>query len=65
MSGGPGRMEAARARPKSIEWSAVVLNADGTVKEDLGLVSAYNSNPIINVWLKIKIWFTRKFLRSQ
>jgi len=30
---------------KSAQMKAVVLRADGTVKQDLGIVSYYHSNP--------------------
>jgi hypothetical protein len=42
------------AAPKSIEFSAVVLNADGTQKEDLGAVCYWHRNPFKRAvyWVK-------------
>lgn len=42
---------------EKITLSAVVLNADGTVKEDLGIISATHANPIINASYQLRIKF--------
>lgn len=45
---------------KSCEVRAVVYNADGTVKKDLGVVSFYHASPIKmaawNLMARIKSW---------
>lgn len=38
------------AEAKSMTISMVVLNADGTVKQDLGVVSQWHRNPVIRLW---------------
>lgn len=39
---------------KSLEISAVVFNADGTVKKDLGVIHYRHRNPLKTWWWKVK-----------
>jgi len=42
---------------EKITLTAVILNADGTVKEDLAVISATHANPIINAFYQLRIKF--------
>ncbi len=44
----------AKFKPKSIQVEMVVTKADGRVI-DLGVVDAYHRNPLIRLWLMLKI----------
>ncbi len=48
-----------KAKLKSASLEIVVHRANGDV-EDLGVVSAYNANPLINIPLQIRIWIRGK-----
>ena len=49
---------------KSAELSMVVIRADGS-REDLGVVSYYNKNPIKRAIFKIKQWLGIKTKPSK
>jgi hypothetical protein len=53
--------------PRQIEFSAVVLNADGTMKEDLGAVCYWHRNPLKRAvyWVKGKCAGKRVRLMSR
>jgi hypothetical protein len=46
---------------KSAQISAVVLNADGTVKRDLGVVAYWHRNPFKRWAWAIRAWIKRTF----
>lgn len=37
---------------------AVVLNADGTVKQDLGTVAYWHKNPLRRIWWRVSKFFS-------
>lgn len=39
---------------KQSELRAVILNKDGTVKQDLGVIAYYHRNPLMRMWWNIK-----------
>ena len=49
----------ARQPVKKAEWNAVILNADGSVKEDLGCIATYHSNPLMRIYYRFKHLLTR------
>ncbi len=44
----------AQAPIKSASIKAVILNADGSVKKDLGTVSYWHRNPLKRLWWAIR-----------
>ena len=50
----------AKSGIKSIEMTVVILNADGTVKKDLGVVGYNHQNRLVALWVnwkrRVKKW---------
>lgn len=46
---------------KSAEISAVVLNADGTIKRDLGTIAYWHANPLKRWAWAVRQWIKRTF----
>lgn len=53
-----GIITEAKARTSTV--SAIVYNADGTVKQNLGAIAYYNKNPFKHYPVNLWIWVKRK-----
>lgn len=53
-------LELFKIKPKSVQIDAVITRADGT-KENVGTIVYYNSNPILNLYWKVKTLFHKVF----
>ena len=49
----PQEVRIPTSAPSGASIRMVVLNADGTVKSDLGLVTAGSNNPVKNLWHRL------------
>lgn len=49
---------------KSASIEAVVLNADGTVKKRLGVVSEWHRNPLVRAWTNVRRAMRARFKRG-
>ena len=45
---------------KSAEVSAIIYRADGTVKQDLGVIAYYHKNPFKRFLFNVKQFFKRR-----